>query len=124
MISAEETSLRLRRSRQLASLLDGAWGIPFTRWRIGVDPLLGLFPVAGDLLSALLGLGIVWQARRLAAPQWLQVKMLGNIALDFVIGSIPVIGDIADIGFRQNTRNATLLENWVKSREVKSSAAQ
>jgi hypothetical protein len=109
----KEIEPRLRRSRQLATLLDGAWGIPHTPWRFGIDALLGLLPVAGDLLSALLGLGIVWQARKLDAPTTLQVKMLGNIGLDFLLGSVPVIGDIADVAFRKNIRNAKLLEDWV-----------
>ena len=101
-------------ARQLAVLLDGAWGIPFTRWRIGLDSLLGLLPVAGDLLSALLALTIVWQARKLNAPLSLQLRMVGNIALDFVVGSIPVVGDIADVALRKNLRNVALLDNWLK----------
>lgn len=105
---------RLRRSRQFAILLDGAWGIPFTRVRFGVDALLGLLPVAGDFISALLGLGIIWQAHQLAAPASLKFKMLGNIGLDFVLGSVPIIGDIADVAFRKNIRNVDLLEDWLK----------
>lgn len=108
-----ETAVRLRRSRQLATLLDGAWQIPYTPWRFGIDSLMGLLPIAGDLASALLGLGIVWQARQLAAPRSIQLRMLGNIALDFVLGSVPIVGDIADVAFRKNMRNADLLEQWV-----------
>jgi hypothetical protein len=109
----KETSLRLQRSRKLATLLDGAWGIPYTPWRFGLDSLIGLLPVAGDMVSALLGLGIIWQARQLSAPKSVQLKMLGNIGLDFVLGSVPIVGDIADVAFRKNLRNATLLEDWV-----------
>lgn len=108
-----EIQLRLRRSRQLATLLDSAWNIPLTRWRLGLDSLVGLLPIAGDLVSALLGLGIVWQARQLGAPNTLMIKMLSNIGLDFLLGSVPVIGDIADVAFRKNIRNANLLEEWV-----------
>ncbi|HCS29485.1 MAG TPA: DUF4112 domain-containing protein [Spongiibacteraceae bacterium] len=110
--------LRLRRSRQLATLLDGAWAIPFTRWRIGLDSLIGLLPVAGDLISALLGVGILWQAHKLSAPRSLKVKMLANIALDFLLGSVPVVGDIADVAFRKNARNAALLEAWVAKADI------
>ena len=105
----------LRGARQLAVLLDGAWGIPFTRWRIGIDSLLGLLPVAGDLLSALLSLTIVWQGHKLKAPKHLQARLLGNIALDFVVGSIPIVGDIADVALRKNQRNVALLESWLKT---------
>ena len=105
---------RLRRARRTADLLDGVWGIPFTRWRFGLDALLGLLPVAGDLLSALLGPSLVWHAHHLGAPTHLKLRMLGNIALDFVIGSLPVLGDIADIAMRKNQRNARLLERWAQ----------
>ena len=108
-----EVALRLQRSQQLATLLDSAWTIPFTRWRLGLDSLIGLLPVAGDLISAVLGLGIVWQAHKLSAPQSLKLKMLMNIVLDFLLGSVPLIGDIADVAFRKNQRNAALLKAWV-----------
>jgi hypothetical protein len=113
MIS-QEAEQRLQRSRKLAILLDGAWGIPNTRWRFGIDALLGLLPVAGDLVSALLGLIIVWQAHHLEAPRTLKLRMLANIGLDFLLGSIPIIGDIADVAYRKNIRNADLLEAWLK----------
>ncbi|MEX1664261.1 DUF4112 domain-containing protein [Zhongshania arctica] len=110
---------RLQRSRQFAILLDGAWGIPFTRVKFGVDALLGLLPVAGDLVSAILGLGIVWQAHMLAAPSSVKFKMLANIGLDFVLGIVPIIGDIADVAFRKNIRNVDLLEDWLKNKALK-----
>ncbi len=110
---SRETERRLQRSRKLATLLDGAWGIPNTRWRFGIDAVLGLLPFAGDLVSALLGLGIVWHAHKLNAPRLLKFRMMGNIGLDFLLGSVPVIGDIADVAFRKNLRNASLLEDWV-----------
>ena len=103
----------MQRSRKLATLLDGAWRIPNTRWRFGIDAVRGLLPVAGDLVSALLGLGIVWHAHKLNAPRLLKFRMMGNIGLDFLLGSVPVIGDIADVAFRKNLRNASLLEDWV-----------
>lgn len=118
----DNIALRVRRSRQWATLLDGAWGIPFTRWRIGIDPLLGLLPVAGDVVGALLGLGIVWQAHKASAPRALKVKMLGNIALDFALGAVPIVGDIADIAFRKNDRNAKLLEDWANQLDHRAEA--
>ncbi len=114
----DDIGRRVRRSRQLANLLDAAWGIPYTRWRFGVDSLLGVVPVAGDLLGAMLGLAIVWQARQAAAPQTLQIRMLGNIGLDLVLGMVPIVGDIADVAFRKNQRNAMLLEAWAAQQPV------
>ena len=115
-MNQDEVNLRLRRSRQLATLLDSAWVIPGTQWRIGLDSIIGLLPVGGDLVSAILGLGIVWQAHQLKAPRRLILQMLANIGLDFLLGAIPIIGDIADIAYRKNLRNANWLEKWVASR--------
>ncbi|MFT5032083.1 MAG: hypothetical protein ACI9OO_000012 [Bacteroidia bacterium] len=113
-----EVQVRLRRCQQWATLLDGAWVIPFTRWRVGLDSIVGLLPVAGDFVSALLGLAIVWQARKLSAPKALQIKMLSHIGLDFLLGSVPIVGDIADVAFRKNIRNVALLEEWVQRERV------
>jgi hypothetical protein len=109
---------RLQGSRQFAILLDEAWGIPFVRVKFGVDAMLGLLPVAGDFISALLGLGIVWQAHKLAAPATIKFKMFGNISLDFLLGSVPIIGDITDVAFRKNIRNVDLLEAWLKKEKL------
>ncbi len=117
-MTEHEIATRLARCRKLAILLDGAWGIPFTRWRFGVDSLFGLLPVAGDLVGALMGLGIVWQARRLSAPLPLQLRMLGNLGLDFALGSVPLVGDLFDVAFRKNLRNVALLEAWVARHPV------
>ncbi|WP_418318955.1 DUF4112 domain-containing protein [Piscinibacter sakaiensis] len=114
----DEIARRVRRSRQWANLLDAAWGIPYTRWRFGLDSLIGILPIAGDLAGAALGLGIVWQARQAAAPRSLQVKLLGNIGLDLVLGAVPIVGDIADVAFRKNQRNAALLEKWAAQRQA------
>lgn len=114
-MTPDEINLRLRRSRQLATLLDSAWVIPGTGWRIGLDALIGLLPVGGDLISAILGLGIVWQAQKLNAPRSLILHMLANIGLDFLLGAIPIVGDVADIAYRKNLRNANWLEKWAAS---------
>lgn len=111
-MTTDDLARRVRRSRRLANLLDSAWGIPYTRWRFGVDSVLGLLPIAGDVAAGLLGLGIVWQARQAAAPLSLQLRMLGNIVLDIALGSVPIFGDIADVVIKKHQRNATLFEQW------------
>ncbi len=111
-MTPDEIDRRVQRSRRWANRLDAAWGIPGTRYRFGIESLLGLLPVAGDLVGAALGLSIVWQARQVAAPRSLQLRMLGNLGIDLVLGSVPIVGDIADVAFRKNQRNAALLEDW------------
>jgi Domain of unknown function (DUF4112) len=122
-VSNDELARRVRRSRQLATLLDAAWGVPFTRWRFGVDSLLGVLPIAGDLAGALLGLGIVWQARQASAPLSLQMRMLANIGLDVALGSVPLVGDIADVVIKKHQRNAALFEKWAAQQQHTSPAA-
>ena len=97
----------------LARLLDQAFRVPGTSWRFGLDPLLGLVPIAGDLLSAAIGAYGVWVAGQLGAPSSLMVRMLLNLFVDTAIGSIPLAGDLFDFGFKANTRNRMLLERWL-----------
>jgi len=105
---------RKRRARErliaLSRLLDAAVEVPLLRTRVGLDALLGIVPVAGDLLSAALGLYLVAQARELGASRWLQTRMIGNLAFDALLGVVPVAGDIADVYFKAHLRNLRLLQ--------------
>lgn len=92
--------------------MDGALGVPGTRFRIGLDPLLGLIPGVGDLAGAALSGYIVTIAARLGAPPSVLVRMLGNVAVDMLIGAIPGVGDLFDFGWKANTRNLALIERY------------
>ena len=98
------------RLRHLARLLDSAFRVPGTRWRVGFDGLLGLLPVAGDAVGLLLALWLVAEARRLGVPFGVLVRMLLNVLVDALVGSVPVAGDIFDFAFKANERNLRLLE--------------
>ncbi len=108
----------MRFLRWLARFMDNGWGIPFTRFRFGADALIGLLPGAGDLLSALAGLFIVLKAHEMGAPRHLIFKMLGNVALDTVLGSIPVVGDIFDTLFMSNIKNLDLLIEFLRQKGI------
>lgn len=108
-----DVAARLARLRRVARLMDSSFGLPGTRWRLGLDSLFGLAPVAGDAASALVSLYIVWEARRLGAPTTLIARMLGNVAVDTLSGSVPLLGDLFDAAFKSNLRNLTLLEDWL-----------
>jgi hypothetical protein len=109
---------RKRRARDrliaLARLMDSAIEVPGLRRGVGLDAILGLVPVAGDALSALIGLYSVLQARELGASRWLQARMVGNLMLDAVIGAVPIAGDVADVFFRAHRRNLRLLQRHLK----------
>ena len=109
---------RKRRARDrliaLARLMDSAIEVPGLRRGVGLDALLGLVPVAGDAVSALIGLYSVIQARELGASGWLQARMVGNLLLDAAIGAVPIAGDVADVFFRAHRRNLNLLQRHLK----------
>lgn len=106
--SADEPALR--RVKAVARLLDDAVRVPGTDYRVGVDPVLGLLPAYGDLVSAGLSLYIVAEAANLGVPLTTIVRMLGNVALDAAVGTVPVIGTLFDAVWKANQRNVRLFE--------------
>ncbi len=103
----------LDRARRVARLLDRSFRLPGTSLRFGLDPLLGLLPVGGDVLAALGSGYILYVAWRNGAPGGLIGRMLGNVLVDTLVGSIPVVGDLFDAGWQANSRNVAMLEDWV-----------
>jgi len=112
-MSARDRSGDFERLDRLATLLDNSIRIPGTRIRVGLDGLIGLVPGIGDSLMLLISLYVVLRARMLGAPLSIILQMLVNVALDFVVGSVPVLGDIFDIAFKANIRNVDLLRDWL-----------
>ena len=100
---------RLRRLDKLSRLLDNAFAIPGTRFRIGLDGILGLIPGIGDATGAALSIYLIVQAARLGLPVSTLVRMVGNVALETVVGAVPIVGDIFDIVWKANIRNMALL---------------
>lgn len=109
--SAGETSdkSRLGRLDKLARLLDTALPIPGTRFRIGLDGLLGLIPGVGDTIGAVFSAYIILEAARLGFPKGTLLRMIGNVAVETVVGAVPILGDVFDIAWKANVRNLALL---------------
>ena len=104
-----EAERRLRRLRSLAWFLDRS--IPLGRkWRIGVDPIIGLIPGVGDWLGALLSLYVLYEGARLGVPAGVLARMAGNILLEAMVGAVPVLGDLFDFAWQANVRNVDLVE--------------
>jgi hypothetical protein len=114
---------RLRRLNGIARLMDTAIRIPGTGIRFGADSVFGLIPVIGDAGGALVGLYIVNEARRMGVPANKLVQMLGNIAADGVVGSIPVAGDLFDLFFKSHRRNLDIILDHfdVRAEELRNS---
>ena len=105
---------RLRLARFLADLLDQRFTIPGTSIRIGLDPILGLVPGIGDLIANLTGSVILLIAAQYGLPKIVLLRMGLNIALNAMIGAIPLFGDIFSIWFRSNVKNLALLERYAR----------
>src|SRR5919202_3549396 len=104
--------------RQLARLLDAAVRIPGTEVRLGFDALLGLIPGAGDIAGGILSAFIILRAARLGAPRSVLTRMVMNVVIDTAAGSVPVLGDVFDVGWKSNLRNVALLERYTQRPEV------
>ena len=100
---------RIARLDKLATVLDVAFRIPFTKFRFGADSLIGLAPGLGDVVTTALSLYIVYEAHKLGAPKAVLGRMLGNVAVDGLIGAVPVAGDVFDVLWRANRRNVRIL---------------
>src|SRR5215470_13189258 len=101
------------RLEQLAWLLDRAFHIPGTRIRLGLDALLGLLPIGGDVLTGLVQAGLVLVAlSHYKVPKTVAARMAANVLIDIAIGAIPLLGDLFDVVFKANTRNIQLLERY------------
>ncbi len=111
---AKDRSVRLARLRRLAWLIDGVFGLPGTKFRFGLNSILGLFPVGGDALLGAISLYIVYEAAQLGVPRPILVRMVANVAVEVVGGSVPILGDLFDMALKANLRNMALIEQHVK----------
>jgi hypothetical protein len=116
--SPRQTGQSVARLEALAKLMDGAFVLPGTNIRMGLDGLVGLVPVAGDVISGLISSYLIWEARKLGAPKWLIARMMANTLLDTVVGAVPVLGDAFDVMFRANMKNMALLRRHVEKHGI------
>jgi len=105
---------RLARLEGIARLLDVAFILPGTNVRFGIDGVIGLIPVVGDIIATALSLWLVREARTLGAPWHVVARMLGNVAFQGAVGVVPLAGDAIDVLFRANMRNARILRRWLE----------
>jgi len=103
-------SRRLGRLRRVGYLLDNSIAIPGTRYRVGLDSVIGLVPGIGDLIGGALSLYIILESARMGVPRSVLARMGWNVAIDTLVGEVPILGDLFDAGFKANARNLALLE--------------
>lgn len=108
---------RLTQLRQLANFLDTAVRIPGTNIRFGLDALVGLIPGVGDMTMGVASVFVILSAARMGVPASVLARMVANVAIDSAVGVIPILGDIFDVGWKANSRNVALAEQYMTAPE-------
>jgi hypothetical protein len=98
-----------RRVEAMEHLLEGLFVIPGINRRVGLDGIIGLVPVVGDIATAAMGAWIVWEARNLGMSKWQLTRMAANVGVDTLVGAIPFAGDIFDFLYKSNTKNLRII---------------
>ncbi len=105
-----DLAARVARLRRIAWLVDAAFVLPGTRFRFGLNSLIGLAPGAGDTILGLISLYIVYEAHRLGVPRAKIAAMIGNVVVEVAAGSVPILGDLFDVALKANLRNIRIVE--------------
>jgi len=111
-VGRDPASVR-RRLEAVEGLLERLFVIPGINRPVGLDSLLGLVPVVGDVITASMGAWLVWEARNLGMSKFQLVRMGSNVGVDALIGAIPFVGDLFDFAFRSNSRNLRIIKRWL-----------
>lgn len=111
-VGRDAASVR-RRLEAMETLLERAFPLPGTRFRVGLDSIVGLVPVLGDVVTAAMGAWLVWEAKNLGMSKFHLVRMAGNVGFDTALGAIPLVGDLFDFAFKSNTRNLRIVKRWL-----------
>lgn len=102
-----------RRLEAVEGLLERMFVVPGINRPVGLDSIVGLVPVVGDIITASMGAWLVWEARNLGMSKFQLARMAGNIGIDTALGAIPLVGDLFDFAFRSNSRNLRILKRYL-----------
>ena len=118
-----------KRLEAMEALLERAFVVPGTNYRVGLDAVLGLVPVLGDIVTTAMGAWLVWEGRNLGMSKFHLARMGSNVGVDALIGAIPLVGDLFDFAFRSNSRNLRIIKRWMdkyhpETRVIEASAVE
>lgn len=113
-LDSDPQALTLKRLRQLSRILDKVVTIPGTPIHIGLDPLVGFLPIGGDILGVILASYIVIEAARIGVPKGILTRMVLNVIIDGLVGTVPIMGDLFDFAWTANEYNIKLLEEHLQ----------
>lgn len=111
-VGRDPASVR-RRLEAMEAVLERAFVVPGTSFRVGADSIVGLVPVVGDVVTAAMGAWLIWEARNLGMSKFHLARMSGNVAFDTLLGFVPLAGDAFDFLFKSNTRNLRIVKRWL-----------
>ena len=111
-IGRDPASVR-RRLEAVEAVLERMFVVPGINRPVGLDAVLGLIPVVGDLVTTAMGAWLIWEGRNLGMSKFHLARMAGNVGVDTVVGAIPIVGDLFDFAFRSNSRNLRILKRWL-----------
>jgi len=112
-LSQQKIDAAIKRLERFSKLTDSSMRIPFTQFKVGIDAIIGLVPVVGDVIGVLLSSYVLFEAQRVGVSKGIKLKMIVNILIDFFGGLIPLFGDFFDAFFKANTRNTDLLKDYL-----------
>lgn len=114
-----EHQATLKRLERFSRFTDSSIGIPFTKFKFGIEALIGILPGVGDLAGLVLSTYVLFEAQRLGVGWGVKLRIIINMLIDFTVGLIPFFGDIFDAYFKANTRNTQLLKRYLHERSKK-----
>lgn len=117
VVKASSRLRNLNRIRRLSRLMDTAFRVPGTNFKLGLDPIIGLVPGAGDLVTTAVSAYILMLAARFKLPKGVLGQMAFNIVLEAIVGTVPLLGDVFDAFYKSNVRNLALLEAHLQPEE-------
>ncbi|MGC4005448.1 MAG: DUF4112 domain-containing protein [Pirellulales bacterium] len=120
---SDAASARVR-IEAMEKLLEGMFVIPGTQRRVGLDTIVGVIPVVGDVLSATMGAWIIWEAKNLGLSKWQCTRMAANVAIDTTLGAIPFVGDAFDFFYKSNTKNLKIIRKHLDKTMPQAARAQ
>lgn len=102
-----------QRIEMMELVLERVFVLPGINRRIGLDAIIGLIPVLGDIITAAMGAWIVWEGKNLGMSRWQIARMSANVGIDTLIGAVPLVGDVFDLAFRSNSRNLKIIRKYL-----------
>ena len=114
-----EHQATLKRLERFSRFTDSSIGIPFTKFKLGIEALIGIIPGIGDAAGLILSSYVLFEAQRLGVGWRVKSRIITNMLIDFFVGLIPIVGDIFDAFFKANTRNTQLLKRYLHERSKK-----